>query len=289
MIKTFSIKRYLLPICLFIAFTIWWIYIDFVLKSSSYTDTHNQLFAALYGILAVVGGIIGLSASKKWGGHKSLFGRSLLFFSLGLFAQAFGQIAYSYYLYVLKVDIPYPSFGDIGYFGSALLYIYGAFILAKGIGLRYSLKSTSKKAISVILPLVMLVISYKIFLIGYQFDFSTLKAGITVFLDLGYPFSQAIYVAIALLAYLLSKNLLGGKMKFKVLLLLFALIIQYTADFSFLYNAKAEKVYPGGINDFLYLISYFVMTIALLRFKYFADENKTEAPSAQTDLEARNG
>lgn len=283
MLKTSIVKKYWLPVILFVAFTTWWVYIDFVLKSSSYTDIQNQLFAGVYGVMALVGGIFGLIASKKWGGFKSLFGRSLMFFALGLLAQEFGQIAYSYYLYVSKVNIPYPSVGDVGYFGSALFYIYGAYLLAKGIGLRYSLKNPVKKIVAAVIPLAMLIFSYTIFLRGYQFDFSSFKAGLTVFLDFGYPFSQAIYIAIALLAYLFSLKLLGGKMKMKVLLLLFALVVQYVADFTFLNNAKAQKVYPAGINDYIYFISYSVMTLALLRFKYFAEENKSDTAQEETD------
>ena len=115
----------------FIIFTLWWLYITVSLRHSDHNSVHNQVFAATYGVQALFGGLIGLWAAKKWGGSKSLVGRALLFFGLGLLLQQFGQIVYSIYLYALNGQIPYPSFGDIGYFGSVLFYIYAAWQLAK--------------------------------------------------------------------------------------------------------------------------------------------------------------
>ncbi len=251
----------------FFAFTAWWLYINFILKSSDPSSISNQAFAATYGIVALMGGVAGLITSKIWGGRKSLIGRALLFFSIGLLAQEFGQLAYSYYLYVLKVEIPYPSVGDIGYFSSVLFYIYASLQLLKATGAKFSLKYRSKKIIAITLPLILLASSYAFFLRDYQFDFSSYKATLTVLLDFGYPLGQATYIAIALLTYLLSRNLLGGIMKNKVLFVLFALVVQYVADFSFLNAAKAEKVFPAGANDYVYLLAYTVMALALNSFR----------------------
>jgi hypothetical protein len=251
----------------FVVFTAWWLYINFILRSSDHNSVNNQAFAATYGVMSVFGGVVGLIASKKWGGRKSLIGRALLFFAIGLLAQEFGQLAYSYYLYVLKVEIPYPSIGDIGYFGSVLLYIYAASQLLKATGARFSLKNRSKKVIAVALPLILLAASYAFFLRDYQFDFSSSKSTLTVLLDFGYPLGQATYIAIALLTYLLSRNLLGGIMKKKILFVLFALVIQYVADFSFLDAARANKVFPAGANDYVYLVAYTVMALALSSFR----------------------
>ena len=53
-------------------------------------------------------------------------------------------------------------------------------------------------------------------------------------------------------------------MRLPILLFLGALVLQYLSDFSFLYQASAGTWYAGGWNDFLYLISYLAMTVALL-------------------------
>jgi hypothetical protein len=168
---------------------------------------------------------------------------------------------------VFKVSIPYPSVGDIGYFGSVLFYIYAALQLAKAAGAKFSLRSHSKKVVAAILPLALLVASYVVFLRNYQFDFSSMGSTVAVFLDFGYPLGQATYIAIALVTYLVSQKLLGGVMKKKILLLLFALLIQYIADFTFLYAAKNGSPFPGGANDFMYLLAYTIMALALNSFR----------------------
>lgn len=284
MVSTKNSKAKILLTLLFLALTSWWVFL--IASGHTSGDSKNQLFAASYGVMALVGGFVGLAASRKWGGAKSVLGKALLLFSLGLFAQEFGQLTYSYYIYFLKEPVPYPSIGDIGYFGSVLLYIWAAVLLAKTAGVGVALKSKSRVLFALLLPAAMLAISYTVFLRGYKFDFSSLHSSLTVFLDFGYPLGQAIYVAIAFLTYLLSKKLLGGVMKKKILILLFALVVQYIADFTFLYQNIHEKWVVGGWNDYLYLVAYFIMAIALNGFRTVNSapaekESNTETKSAE--------
>ncbi len=264
--KTKSGSFGLLVGLLFLGFFAWWLYINLALRSADHNNFHNQAFGATYGVIALLGGAAGIMASKKWGGSKSLLGRALLFFAIGLLAQEFGQIVYSYYTYVAKVDIPYPSIGDIGYFGSVLFYIYAAWLLAKSTGIKFTFRTRYKKFLAVAIAVILLAASYSFFLRDYQFDFSDIKATLRVVLDFGYPLGQAVYVAIALLTYLFTRGILGGIMKNKVLWVLLALFVQYIADFTFLNAAKNNTPFPGGANDLMYLISYTVMTFALYSF-----------------------
>ena len=103
--------------------------------------------------------------------------------------------------------------------------------------------------------------SYSFFLRDYQFDWSN---KLKVFLDFGYPFGQAIYVSIAIMALILCKNVLGGIMKKPLTFMLLALVVQYFCDFMFLYQANAGTWYVGGVNDYMYFVSYFLMTISLI-------------------------
>ena len=280
MVATKNSKAKVLITLLFLALSSWWVY----LIASGYTHggSKPQLFAASYGIMALVGGLVGLAASKKWGGAKSILGKSLLLFSLGLFAQEFGQLTYSYYIYFLKEAVPYPSIGDIGFFGSVILYIWAAILLAKTAGVGVALKSKSRILFALFLPAAMLAISYTVFLRGYQFSFSSLNSTLKVLLDFGYPLGQATYVAIAFLTYLLSKKLLGGVMKKKILILLFALVVQYIADFTFLYQNIHEKWVVGGWNDYLYLVAYFIMAIALNGFRTVNSAPPEKAPEVES-------
>jgi hypothetical protein len=119
------------------------------------------------------------------------------------------------------------------------------------------------KLIALLLPAAVLVTSYFVFLSNYEFDFSQ---PLTVFLDFGYPLGQAIYLSIALLAYLFSRKWLGGILKNKILLVIAAFFLQYAADFNFLYQVVNETWVNGGYGDYLYLFSYFVMGLALVNF-----------------------
>ena len=108
--------------------------------------------------------------------------------------------------------------------------------------------------------MAILIISYLFFLKGYEPDWSNV---IVVFLDFGYPIAQALYVSIAILALLISKDILGGVMRRPVMLLIIALVIQYIADFSFSYQVSRETWYVGGTNDYLFALAYFLMTVSL--------------------------
>jgi len=260
-----------LAVAFFCIYSLLWLYLQF---SHATTSSAFHFFGITYCLVAFWGGIWGVFIAAKWGGAKSVMGKALLFFSLGLFAQTFGQISYSLYALILKIETPYPSIGDLGFFGSIPLYIFGMLYLARASGVSLSLKSIRNRIQVVLLPLTLLLLSYFIFLKNYAFDWSK---PLVVFLDFGYPLGQAIYISIALLTYSLSKDLLGGKMKKRILLVLFALVLQYFSDFMFLYQANNNAWSVAGLNDYLYFASYFVMALSLIQFKTVYDELRTRA------------
>lgn len=245
----------------FVFYTIWWVMLQSSAESATYL---HDLFSDTYGIAALIGGCIGYFISLKWGGWKSKMGRATMMFSFGLFAQAFGQFVYTYYFLFLGVEVPYPSIGDIGYFGSIPLYIYGLILLADASGVNFTLRRIRNQVWAVLLPLAILSFSYAIFLHDYTVDLSD---PLLLILDFGYPLGQALYVAFALLIYLLSRNILGGLMRDRILLILVALFIQYLADYTFLLQVINETWTAAGINDYIYLVSYFTMTLALFNMR----------------------
>lgn len=265
------LKLELIPVCLFAGFSLWW-----VLLHTIFIEDENklELFSATYGSLALVGSIWGMYVSTLWNGWRSYIGKFLILFSLGLLFQEFGQISYSYYTYIKGIEIPYPSLGDIGYFGSIPLYITGIWFLLKSISPK---KSLNRKTIVpvIIIPIAMLIFSYFEFLQGYEFDWAN---PLVVFLDFGYPFGQAIYISIAILSFILSGKYLGGRLKTPVMIILAALVCQYIADFTFLYQVSRETWTTAGINDYMYLFSYFVMTLGLIQFNNVLEKLKVGEP-----------
>jgi len=221
----------------------------------------RQAWGSAYQVMALFGCIVGLIASKKWNGYKSLIGKAILLFSIGLLLQSFGQSVNSYYNYFENQAIPYPSLGDIGFMGSVIAYIGGAWLLLKASGFQVSARTLKKRLIAIVIPVIILISSYLFFLHGYVFDWSH---PIKVILDFAYPLGQATYISIVLIAYLTSLNYNLGAMKWPLFFLLIALAFQYLSDFTFLYQANAGTWYVGGANDFLYFTSYFLMALALL-------------------------
>ena len=235
-------------------------------------DIQIQIWAASYQVVAWVGALIGLFFARSWGGYKSVVGRAALAFSIGLLLQSFGQSVFSYYFYT-GAAAPYPSLADLGFFGSIPFYAYGMLMLAKASGAHLSLKSFSKKIQIFLILTIMLLISYIVFLRGYQLDPTQ---PLKTFLDFGYPLGDAIYVSIALLTFSLSRNFLGGIMKKPVLFLVFALVFQYVTDFTFLYQSSHGTFVGGGINDCMYFTSYFIMALSLVQLRITFDKIKSD-------------
>jgi hypothetical protein len=259
----------------FLGFVAWWLSFQHVVASQG---SSVNWFENTYGLIALIGSIIGFVAMKKWGGPRTVLGKSLLFFSLGLLAQEVGQLVSSYYTQIAKTDLPYPSVGDVAYFGGVLLYVCAAFFLARVAGVKFSLKGMGYKMIAVIVPLILLFVSYSVLLHNYQFDTTR---PLTVFLDAGYPLGEVGYISIAIVAYLLSRKLLGGIMKSAILLVILALCVQYISDFSFIYQSHHSSYVPGKFVDLFYLTAYFVMTTAMIRFNTVHNKIRRTTPKAE--------
>jgi hypothetical protein len=258
----------------FVLLTLWWLYNNFVLGNHNLKYDSFFDFGEVYGYMAIWGGIWGFIISKKWGGFRSVMGKAIILFSLGLFAQEFGQLYLAFYNDIYKTAGPYPSLGDIGFFGTIPLYISGVLLLAKASGVHIKMKSFASQLQAVIIPLIMLIVAYVLFLQGYEFDWAN---PIKVFLDFGYPFGDAIYISLALLTFLLSRGMLGGVMKSKILFIVLALGVQFLADFSFLYQSSRGIYAVGGLVDLLYLCAYFLMTLGLLQLSVKSVRSKLDS------------
>ena len=247
----------LIAIFIFLFFALWWFLLPL------FEDKNNvmhHIFAGSYFIIALYGAICGIHVALKWGGLKTLMGRAIFMFSCGLFGQVFGQNVYTY----LDVNhqIMYPSLGDIGYFGTIPFYIYGAFLLAESSGIKINIQSFKKKIVALIVPLIMVIIAYTVFLQSHTFDF---RNPIKIFLDFATPLGEAMYISLTIITFIFSRTVLDGIMRSKAFLLLVALFFEFIADYIFIYSSSSY--YAGNIVDFILLAAYFVMTLALISLK----------------------
>lgn len=224
----------------------------------------NNIFGFSYPIISLLGGLYGIFiVSKGWGGIKSVVGRSITFLSLGLFGEVLGQWVWSYYVLFRGLEIPYPSLADIGYFSIIPFYGYAMFNLARASGVKVNLKNYRGRIQAFLIPFLMVGIAYFLFLRNIEVDFSS---PLKTFLDFGYPGFEAIAVSIGILTLSLSHGILGGRMKKKVLFLIFALICQYLTDYAFLYTVGTGTYFNGGIVDLMYATSLTIMVLGIIQF-----------------------
>jgi hypothetical protein len=222
----------------------------------------QKLFYTGYGVVALLGSMLGFYAAKSMGGFSSALGKTVLFLSAGLLFQEIGQIIFSYYNLVPNVEVPYPSFADIGYFGSIPLYIAATYFLSKVLGGKLSVYNSLKnKLIGILLPLSALLIVYFTFIKGYDFSGRSI---LVVLLDYGYPIGQVVYVTAAVTLLNKAKGVIGGLMKPRIVLLTLAFVMQYISEFNFLYQSYHETWKSGEYGDLLYFISYLIMSISIL-------------------------
>lgn len=245
----------------FLLLFLWWLKIY---GGGQEVGSENYLFNLSYFFFNLGGGLGGLFiAQRKWGGFSSAVGRGLSFLSLGLLGQGFGLLIWTYYNLVLKVEVPYPSLADIGYFSLIPFYSIAMFNFAKASGAKFALRTLSGRLQVILIPLVMLFVSYTLFLKDVGVDFAN---PLKTFLDFGYPLGEAFSVSLGLLTFSLSRGLLGGKMKSRILFVIVALVFQYITEFTFLYTAGLELYYNASFVDLMYATAYFLMTLGLLSF-----------------------
>lgn len=264
MLHTLSKSKLTYIIVIFyILLALWWMKI---FLSGQTSGDENLLFGFAYSFIALIGGINGLITAQKWGGFKSLMGRGISFLSIGLLGYWFGQVSWSYYNFILHVEVPYPSIADIGYFSVIPLYTIGMLSFAQTAGAGITLRKLQGKLIVFILPLISLTITYYLFLKNLSPDFTD---PIRTFLDYGTPLGYAIVISMALTAYALTADVLGGKMKSKIMFIIFALIAQNITDNTFLYQAAAGTYYNGGVNDLMFATTFMLMSIGLIGLKSY--------------------
>lgn len=250
---------------LFIVHIVWWLLLPIIWKDSEKGTGVYLIFAATYGLVTLVGGIVGLMASKQWGGLKSFLGKALFFLSIGLLLTEFGQLTFSFYTIFLDVELPYPSIADIGFFGAIPMYVLGSYYLLKTLNVKSAIKNAGilKMLGLLAIPIALMLVTYIINFRNYEFEG---QGPLIVFLDFADPIGHLIYLSFSLLALTRSRSLLGGALQKGLVILLCAFLVQYLADMNFLYQELNESWINGGYGDVLYLISYTLMSFGLISF-----------------------
>ena len=231
----------------------WWAF--FFVTGGANADGEVTLGGALYqfafGLIPLVGGVLGLLKSKKWGGVKSYVGRALLFISIGAVCWGVGQMFWSlYYNIFTSVEVPYPSLADVGYSLSFPFLALGLISLSKATGARFSLKHPAGKELALCITVVGIIAAYYLLIVvarGGVIDFT--EGGLKLFFDLAYPMGDLVIFLSSALIYGLSFKYLGGRFKIAILSILLGQLVLFFGDFAFSYTTTVGSYYNGHWVD----------------------------------------
>jgi len=220
----------------------------------------NKFWGLSIDLIALFGGILGLLTAKHWGYFKSAVGKGIVFLSLGIFTWAVGNFVFSYYVFFLNSNIPYPSLADVFFTLALPLWITGIIYLSQATGVKYGLKRKIGQLYLIVLPIISIAVSY--YLLVKVARGGSITAGgnlLKVFFDFVYPIGDVIIITIAFLVYGLSLKYLGGKYKLPIIIVLFGFVLMFLADFSFSYTTTLGTYYGGHPIDLFFVAAMFAM------------------------------
>ncbi len=248
-------------IALFAIFLSWWVMLYFNFEGNV-AKIGSSLWTDIYSLIILLGVWFGFRQARKTG-LKTNLGKAISCFTLGLFLQSAGGVIYGFYVNWLSVPIPYPSFADIGWFGSIIFYVLGAIFLVKTLGTHQILSTFSGK-LKLILPAIIAFSFYWLAVMqaGYTFNW---QEPLKTFLDIAYSVIGASYVTIGMLSFFITKHAHSIITRKQILLVLVALGTQFLSDTNFIYQTTKGTWIDGSYGDLLLLTSYFLMGTALIK------------------------
>ena len=249
----------------------YWVYVNFL----AYNEDLAYVFTSVYCTIAFVGGTLGLKSAKYWGGSSSKIGKALLFLSFGLIFQFAFQISYSIYYFVLGIENPYPSVGDIFYVLGNLTFLLGIIKLYTVL-FQQNTASYNVRLLGFLIS-VGLVITYITLYIKYVyspevFQIDSTKAIIVFLIDaITVTINTAMFYLIAN-SFVISLKYMGGILRGPVLILLTSVLLFYVADIGYTISDGLGNWKPAGIDDFLLFMAYTAVGIGIIKFKKAYDK-----------------
>ena len=241
-----------------------------LLHRSGLKDTNwNYAYSTLFSLTPLVVGCFGMFASRIWGALKSSIGKSVLFFSLGLFLWGAGSMVWSYYNFIPRVPAPYPSLADIGFAPSIFFWCLGAVFLSKATGARFAFKKSN------ILKVLTLVCLVGLTLLGYYALVKVARGGVVVpegetplkvILDIAYPLGDFIALVLSVIIFGLSFKYFGGRYKLSIISILAGLGVMFVGDFVFSYTITAQTFFVGDFGDFILTTGLALLSFGVLGF-----------------------
>lgn len=248
------------------------VYWGFLHHSGLKTSNYNYLYSLLFSLIPLVGGLIGMIRSGIWGRFSSAIGKAVFFFGLGLFLWGAGSMVWSYYNFVVKNSLPYPSLADLGFAPSIFFWGVGAVFLSKATGARFALKKSPLAKVFTFVAIIGLpVLAYYLLVhVARHATLGTLvpdgENALKVVLDIAYPLGDFVALMLSVIIFGLSFKYFGGLFRLSIMALLFGLGLMFLADFVFSYTTTVGTFFNGDAGDLLMTCALFLMTFGLLGF-----------------------
>lgn len=233
------------------------------------TSNYNYAYSLMFSLMPLVGGLIGVVKSGIWGRFKSAIGKCMFFFSFGLLLWGAGSMVWSYYNFISKIALPYPSLADLGFAPSIFFWGLGAIFLSKASGARLAFKNSLFARIATAVTVIALP------LLAYYLLVKVARGGVVVphgesllkvVLDIAYPLGDFFALMLSVVIFGLSFRYFGGLFKGAIVSLLTGLGIMFFADFVFSYTTTKGTFYNGDAGDLMLTAGLFMMTLGVLAF-----------------------
>lgn len=249
----------------FVLLTAYWVFIYFQGTKEGF---HNFFYSFLFGLVPLIGGLIGMLSSRIWGWLGSSIGKAVFFFSLGLFLWGSGEMVWSYYNFFAGEPAPYPSLADLGFGPSIAFWALGSVFFSKASGAKFGFRKTSAKILTFVIVAAVLVASYYLQIqIARGGQLLTDPADkLKVILDVAYPLGDVIALMLAAVIFGLSRQYLGGRYRWPILTILTGLGVMYVGDFIFSYTTTVGTYFNADWGDWILSFGLFLMTFGIFGF-----------------------
>lgn len=242
---------------------VFWIFLT--IKTGHTSHEAGLYFQILLFVIPFIGALVGLRNALLWGGFKSAVGKAVLLLSLGTLTWSIGMLIWNYYIFIAKVEVPYPSLADVAFILSWPLWALGVTYLSRATGVKFALRSAKGKILLFVVPIIAMAASYYMLVEVarggvIELDFSSLSK---LFFDLFYPIGTAVILAMALTFFALSLDFLGGRYKKPIVILILAFIVNYLSDFTFSLTTTNETYFNGHFVDFLFVTAMYLLAMSL--------------------------
>ena len=246
---------------IYIATAAFWVILA---RNPDNADAGLQMQLLLF-VIPFIGAIVGFYNAKCWGGLRSSLGKAVGFVSAGTLFWSLGMLMWCYYIFIAKVEIPYPSLADAAFILSWPLWTLGVLHLSKATGVKFALRELRGKILLVVVPLIAIALAYYLLVPiarGGIIEFDPTQAW-KLFFDLFYPIGSAIIFAITLTFFSLSSGFLGGKYRMPIIILMLAFLVNFFADITFSYTTTNETYFNGYYPDMLFATGMFLFSLSL--------------------------